>query len=227
MAQPATDFQQLLEQLAALTAALTTHNAQPAPTINAQVMVPAHVTQGNQKKDTVQKPQTFDGSHDQMRSFLAGFQIWAAAQEEAMNTYETGQGYVRDDRVWIITALSFMKGAASVWATNYQANYNEGKPTFDNKWDTFVTEFRQNSEAQDEKQYAQACLDNLWQKGQMVEQYTAKFRLYTPHTCDDGSHQFFTLTQTGSVDVPLLQPVNGTFNGYKHVTHLEGDGYNL
>jgi hypothetical protein len=80
MAQPATNFQQLLEQLAALTAALTMHNAQPAPTINAQVTVPAHVTQGNQKKDAVQKPQMFDGSHDQTRSFLAGFQIWAVRQ---------------------------------------------------------------------------------------------------------------------------------------------------
>jgi hypothetical protein len=44
--------------------------------------------------------------------------------------------------------------------------------------------------------------------------------------CDDGGHQFFTLTQTGSVSVPLLQPVNETFDGYKHVTHLEGNGYN-
>jgi hypothetical protein len=144
MAQPATNFQQLLEQLAALMAALTTHNAQPAPTINAQVMVPAHVTQGNQKKDTVQKPQTFHGSHDQTRSFLASFQIWATVQEEAMNTYKTGRGYVKDDCVWIITALSFMKGTASIWETNYQADYNEGKPIFDNKWDTFVMEFRQN-----------------------------------------------------------------------------------
>jgi hypothetical protein len=44
--------------------------------------------------------------------------------------------------------------------------------------------------------------------------------------CDNSSHQFFTLTQTGSVDVPLLQPVNGTSDGYKHIAHLEGNGYN-
>jgi hypothetical protein len=44
--------------------------------------------------------------------------------------------------------------------------------------------------------------------------------------CDDGGHQFFTLTQTESVGIPLLQPVNRTFNGYKHVVHLEGNGYN-
>jgi hypothetical protein len=58
-----------------------------------------------------------------------------------------------------------MKGTAAVWATNYQADYNEGKPIFDNKWDTFVMDFHQNFKAQDEKQYAQAYLDNLWQKG--------------------------------------------------------------
>jgi hypothetical protein len=49
-----------------------------------------HVTQGNQKKDTVQNSQMFDGSHNQTRGFLAGFQIWVAAQEEVMNSYKTG-----------------------------------------------------------------------------------------------------------------------------------------
>jgi hypothetical protein len=44
--------------------------------------------------------------------------------------------------------------------------------------------------------------------------------------CDNNGHQFFTLNQTGSVGIPLLQPVNGTFDGYKYVTHLEGNGYN-
>jgi hypothetical protein len=86
-----------------------------------------------------------------------------------MNHFIDG-AYIKDDRVWIITALSFMKGAAAVWATNYQADYNKGKPIFGDRWDTFVTEFRQNFKAQDKKQYAQACLDNLWQKGQTVEQ---------------------------------------------------------
>jgi hypothetical protein len=79
---------------------------------------------------------------------------------------------------WIITALSFMKGVVALWTTNYQANFNEGKPIFNNNWDDFVTEFWQNFKAEDQKQYAQACLDNLWQKGQTVKQYTAKFRLY-------------------------------------------------
>jgi hypothetical protein len=44
--------------------------------------------------------------------------------------------------------------------------------------------------------------------------------------CDDNGHQFFTLTQTGSMGVLLLQSVNGTFDGYKYVAHLEGSGYN-
>jgi hypothetical protein len=75
-----------------------------------------------------------------------------------------------------------VKGATAVWATNYQADFNEGKPIFNNRGDDFITKFRQNFKAQDEKQYVQACLNNLWQKGQTVEQYMAKFRLYAPCT---------------------------------------------
>jgi hypothetical protein len=43
------------------------------------------------------------------------------------------------------------------------------------------------------------------------------------NSCDDNGHQFFTLTQHKEV---ILNLWNGTFNGYKYTTHLEGNSYN-
>jgi hypothetical protein len=48
----------------------------------------------------------------------------------------------------------------------------------------------------------------------LIALWSANFKGLSEGLCDNDGHQFFTLTQTGSVGIPLLQPVNGTFNGY-------------
>jgi hypothetical protein len=111
MMQPTTKMQQPL--LAALTATLTIHNNQPAPTINAQVTVSAHITQDNQRKDTIQKPQTFNGLHDQTQSFLAGFQIWAAAQEKAMTAHNEAD-WVQEDHLDHHSPLLYERGCSTL-----------------------------------------------------------------------------------------------------------------
>ena len=134
-------------------------------------------------KSYVEKPVPYEGKDSHYaRSFLAAFKIYALASGSKFNTANTDGTYTRDDKKWILGALSFLKGDAAIWAQAHLEKAADEKPAFDNSWNTFVKEFEQRFRPLSPELEAQAQLSGLKQDKGSVQQYLARFRMWAPQS---------------------------------------------
>lgn len=135
------------------------------------------VTKTNKLKDTRQKPAAYDGDRNTARAFLASYEIWARAQEEAMSGPQPdGKNYAKRDKEWIITALSFMKERAATWAAPYQEAFAKEEPLFGDNWEEFKKVFQERFVTLDTKAEAQDRMKYLSQGKGTVAEYISEFR---------------------------------------------------
>lgn len=158
-------------QIMQAVASLTTAVADLTQQVN---WLTSHVNgpSSSDSKSTIQKPSPYDGktSVDACR-FIAVFAMYGHSLGNKLNN----AAGVRNDSLWIGTALSFLRDEAAVWATPYVEDLVAHWSPF-TSWDEFVLKFKARFETQDEATDAKQALRQLWQGKMSVPEYTAWFR---------------------------------------------------
>lgn len=88
--------------------------------------------------------------------------------------------WVANDKLWIITACSFLKGDAVDWVTSIVEEIETLTPPFAD-YPAFVTAFCTQFETVDEAGDALTALEQLWQGIKTVQDYTALFKQHAGH----------------------------------------------
>lgn len=169
---PVTDTMSALTpaQIMQAVASLTTVVANLTQQVN---WLTSHVNgpSSSDSKSTIQKPSPYDGKTSvDAHHFIAVFIMYAHSLGNKLNT----AAGVRNDSLWIGTALSFLRDEAAVWATPYVEDLVAHRTPFVN-WDEFVNKFKTRFETQDEVADAKQALRQLWQGRMSVPEYTAWF----------------------------------------------------
>lgn len=155
------DPKQIMQAFAALTTGLATLTTNvnrfiqnPTP-----VNIPAPILR---PKLYVQRPATYNGKTPaDARRFLAVYKAWASDQGTGMQiNRETvaAPAWVTNNKLWIITACSFLEGDAAEWATSIIEGMETLTPPFAD-YSAFVTAFRTRFETVDEAGDALTALE--------------------------------------------------------------------
>jgi hypothetical protein len=176
---------QLSQSIAALTTAIGTQQARPV-----------HVTTGAHN-NAFQKPADFKGdSTMDARRFLAQFRLFATNSGTMLNTLDANGLLVRDDGLWVRSALSFLKEKAGQWATPFLEKLAQGHSPFAD-WNTFETEFKKRFDSADPVSEALLVCDTIRQGSGTTAELAAKFKPYwttlaaAGHSDKDGWQKFY------------------------------------
>lgn len=161
----------LTNNLATLTANVNRFIQNPPP-----VNIPAPVLH---PKSYVQHPATYNGKTPaDARRFLVAYKAWALDQGTGMQNNQgtaAAPAWIANDKLWIITACSFLEGDAADWATSIVEGMETLTPPFAD-YPAFITTFRTRFETVDETGDALMVLEQLWQGTKTVQDYTALFK---------------------------------------------------
>lgn len=89
--------------------------------------------------------------------------------------------WVVNDKLWIITACSFLEGDTEDWVTSIVEGMETLMPPFAD-YPAFITVFRIQFKTVDEASNALTALKQLWQGTKMVQDYTMLFKQHAGHT---------------------------------------------
>lgn len=136
-------------------------------------------------KSYVQCPATYNGKTPaDARRFLAAYKAWTADQGTGMQVNRAtaaALAWVANDKLWIITACSFLEGDAADWATSIVEGMETLTPPFTD-YPAFVTAFHTHFEMIDEAGDILTVLEQLWQGTKTVQNYTALFKQHVGRT---------------------------------------------
>jgi hypothetical protein len=138
----------------------------------------------NVSTQALEKPEKYKGKiGPDARRFLTSFTVWAASTQGHMNQQQADGSYLRDDQIWIRTALTFMQGDAAIWAQPFLEDYMKAvsnPPTalfpFRGDWNVFRDAFLKRWDSPAEKQEAIEALHLLSMDKDTAATYTAKFK---------------------------------------------------
>jgi hypothetical protein len=136
------------------------------------------------KVHTMEKPEKFDGTHnDSARTFLVCFALWAQSLGVQMNRLGTAGNRVGPHHnLWVQSALGYMTGEAAVWAKPYMTQMLLGQMLFLNAvtnqilWDEFQTAFRMRWISVADDVAARQKLITLRQGTLSVEAFYSRFK---------------------------------------------------
>lgn len=89
--------------------------------------------------------------------------------------------WVNNDKLWIITTCSFLKGDTTDWATSI-VEVMETLISLFADYPAFVTMFHTRFEMVDEADDMLTALEQLWQGIKIVQDYAALFKQHAGHT---------------------------------------------
>jgi hypothetical protein len=157
---------QLSQSIAALTTAIGSQQARPV-----------HVTPGAHN-NAFQKPADFKGdSTMDARRFLAQFRLFATNSGSMLNSVNANGHFIRDDGLWVRSALSFLKDKAGQWATPFLEKLTLGQSPFAS-WDEFEKEFKKRFDSADPVSEALLICDTIRQSSGTTAELAAKFKPY-------------------------------------------------
>lgn len=146
----------LTQGLATLTNNVNRFIQNPAP-----VNIPAPILR---PKSYVQRPTVYNSKMPaDARRFLATYKAWASDQGTGMQVNRgtaAALAWVTNDKLWIITAYSFLEGDAADWATSIVEGMKTLTPPFAD-YPAFVTAFCMWFETVDEAGDALTALKQL------------------------------------------------------------------
>lgn len=113
------------------------------------------------------------------------YKAWAADQGIGMQVNRgtaAAPAWVANDKLWIITACSFLERDAADWATSIVEGIETLTPPFAD-YLAFVTAFRTRFETVNEAGDALTALEQLWQETKTVQDYMVLFKRHAGRTC--------------------------------------------
>ena len=172
----------LTQQVTALGNAMATLVANPP-----QVNVAAPVIR---PKSYVQKPANYNGKTPaDARRFLAAYKAWATDQGDGMKQRNAFGNMVINDKLWIITACSYLTDDAADWATSIVEGMETATPPY-TLYSEFVKAFRDRFETTDEAGDALAALTQLWMGKKTAQEYTTAFNQHAGRTTLSDADKF-------------------------------------
>lgn len=175
--------QQVLNMFNLLTAQVATLATEVGNTnANVAALATTQTTTTQSNKSTVEKPTNFEGKDSEgARMFRSVFWLWAQDSQRFAND--------TDARRLIVSALSFMRGEAAVWARPYLetaatvATATSPRPkVFDDDWDKFIEAFKAKFEPIDAQMEAKNKILALAQGKRTFAALESEFSMWAGRT---------------------------------------------